>query len=173
MIGQQCGAGCTIPRVTPLSHHGQEIPNPFEGAELTTVPYEMGTCKYPERGQCMYYDPTENLEAYQSLARQLLNEEVNIEYVAAILEEGALTALARGETPSAFISVLWYKHSTVEYQEIKDMGAYANIGTTVLDDVSKALSAWGRTTIWDKRSWDMEPQLNRLLFERFVEETIK
>lgn len=71
-----------------------------------------------------------------------------------------------GEQPSAFASVLWYKHSAATYERIKGIGSYADIAIGILEDVEEALGVWSLTTTWNRHSWDMEPQYNRWLIQR-------
>ncbi len=72
----------------------------------------------------------------------LLNDEVNIEYVAANLEAGALRAIAKGITPNAFNSATWHMfgvqdRTTIEAHFIPGpfgpMGIVRNIPTELND----------------------------------------
>jgi len=142
------GADC--PPVT-VSLLPLDIVNPF------TVSCEDGACNY---------DPNTNTAAYMTLGKQLLDPRKNIEYAAAILEEGALMTANAGEPPSAFASVLWYKHSVATYAKIKKIGSYADIAIGILADVDQALGVWNLTTTWNPHSFDIEPYYNLWLVER-------
>jgi len=121
-----------------------------------------------EEGACDY-DPDTNTTAYQALGAQLLDPRKNIEYAAALLEEGALMTLNAGEQPTAFASIMWYKHSAATHEDIRDRGRYADLGY-ILEDVNQALDVWGLSTIWDYHSWDMEPHYHQWLMWKAWEE---
>ena len=70
------------------------------------------------------------------------------------------------EPPSAFASVMWYKHSAATYADIKAKGAYADIVPGIFADVDQALGVWNLTTTWDPHSFDIEPYYNLWLVER-------
>jgi|GEM_PF-1934207 len=133
-----------------------DIANPFETS------CDTGTCDY---------DPATNAAAYGALGKQLLDSQKNIEYAAALLEEGALMTLNAGEQPSAFASVTWYKLSAATWKEIKKVGDYAAVGSYVLVDMDQALSLWDLNTTWDRHSWKIEPQYNLWLIQRTAQET--
>ena len=130
---------CVVAQASPLHlNGGEDISNPFEGATS--------------------YDPSEALSSYQALARQLRDEETNIEYVAAILEQGALRAYAIGLEPSAFNSVTWYERGCQTNQEIfSSWGSGGQGGSAIyaLDNIPVVLDVWGLSTTW---SLDSEPQ---------------
>jgi hypothetical protein len=84
--------------------------------------------------------------------------ETNIEYAAAILEQGALRAPLVGVEPSAFNSVTWYERGCQTNDEIRQgwfTGGHGGSAIFVLDNVPKVLDAWGLNTTW---SLDSEPQ---------------
>ncbi len=122
-----------------------DIPNPFET-----------TC---ENGVCESYDPSEITAAYVELEYQLFTQDrVNIEYAAAILEQGAVRALSLGLKPSAFNSVTWYKRGVQTNREIREgwgSGGQGGSAIFVLDNIPNVLEVWGLSTTWSLAS---EPQ---------------
>lgn len=106
-----------------------DILNPFEGADS--------------------YDPTEVTSAYQMMAQQLRNERTNIEYAAAILEQGALRARSLGIMPSAFNSASWYIKGVQTDDEIAEWWPHPGAAIFVLWDIPKVLEVWGLNTSWD------------------------
>ena len=111
------------------------IPNPFEE-----------TC---EGGICESYDPADVIAAYQVMARQLRDARKNIEYAAAILEQGALRARMVGIEPSAFNAVTWYKKGVQTDREIEDVPWNAGSAIYVLQNVPEVLDVWGLSTSWN------------------------
>lgn len=79
-----------------------------------------------------------------------------------------MTASA-GEPPSAFASVLWYKHSAATHEEIRKLGGYADLGY-ILEDVNQALDVWGLSTTWNWRSCVMEPHYHQYLIRKAWEQ---
>jgi RHS repeat-associated protein len=118
-----------------------EISNPF-GPQIV--------CGH---GVCGSYDPTE-LESYQTMALQLLDPAINIEYIATHLEEGALSRLAIGETPNAFMSAVWHMGALRTIDEVRaaasSRGWHWGNAAYIVDDIPKALNIWGLTTNWQK-----------------------
>ena len=108
-----------------------------------------------EDGICESYDPAEVTGAYQMMAKQLLDEKVNIEYVAANLEAGALRALSLGLTPSAFNSASWHMTGLQTNEEIK--GWNPGGAMYIVDHIPIALDVWGLTSRWSL-SENTEPQ---------------
>jgi len=150
--------------VSPLQYD-REL---FFGSSTMTMnisnPFDPGCTS----GVCDY-DPSTNTAAYQILSQQLLDPQMNIEYAAALLEEGALMTLNAGEQPSAFASVLWYKHSAATHERIREVGGFADLGY-ILEDVIEALDLWGLSTTWDRHSWDMEPHYHQYLMRKAWEQ---
>jgi hypothetical protein len=89
---------------------------------------------------------------HKELAQQLLIKEVNIEYVAANLEAGALRAMQNGVEANAFNLAVWHAHGVMTNDEIdryKDIGRTVGSALGVLRDIPTALSVWGLTSNWD------------------------
>jgi len=136
--GGEYAIQCVVAKASPLRLNGEDIPNPFEGTAS--------------------YDPSEGLSSYQALAHQLRDEEKNIEYAAAILEQGALRAYAIGLEPSAFNSVTWYERGCQTNQEIFEgwvSGGQGGSAIFALDNIPVVLDVWGLNTTW---GLDNEPQ---------------
>ena len=80
---------------------------------------------------------------------------MNIEYVAANLEIGALRAISLGLTPSAFNSATWHLRGLQTDREIEDSGWNPGAAIYVLGDIPTALTVLGLTSSW---SLSTEPQ---------------
>ncbi|MCC6189973.1 MAG: RHS repeat-associated core domain-containing protein, partial [Anaerolineales bacterium] len=93
--------------------------------------------------------------AYVDLTLQLLDNEMNIEYVAANLEAGALRAATVGLTPSAFNSATWHLRGLQTNEEIRNAGWNPGGAIYILDDLPTALQVLGLTSNW---SLNTEPQ---------------
>jgi RHS repeat-associated protein len=137
---------CIYVPVSPMKKKnlfGQEveIPNPFD-------PYKV--CVH---GICDLTTPT-NLESYIKMEHQLLNENINIEYLATNLEMGALRAMTNKIQPTAFNSASWHLKGLQTDDEIEgiwDPGAAVNI----LDHIPVALYVMDLSSTWNL---SMEPQ---------------
>lgn len=106
------------------------------------------------------YDPSEATRAYLSLSQQLLDDKLNIEYVAANLEAGALRAQELGYEPSAFNMTLWHLHGVQTYDEIERAGlrAYAPGAAWIMNNMGTALTALGVTSSWDVNQGPLQPE---------------
>jgi RHS repeat-associated protein len=113
-----------------------DINNPF-GPQIA--------CVY---GDCAISQPTET-ESYVKLTTQLLSREMNIEYVAANLEAGALRAIAKGFQPSAFNSATWHLRGVQTDKEIGNSGWDPGGAIYILDDIPTALTVFGITSSWN------------------------
>jgi hypothetical protein len=143
---QACGHSEFLPECTPVEVSALrttnafgfevDIPNPYIGYACGS----MGTCVSFERS---------NQEAYEYLAPNLLNDEVNIEYVAANLEAGALRATAKGMTPGAFNSATWHLFGIQERELIRRHfipGPFGPMG--IVRNIPTALNVLGLTSGW-------------------------
>jgi hypothetical protein len=105
-----------------------------------------------DNGVCETYDPVKTTASYQELARQLLDDRNNIEYAAAILEQGSLRAMTIPDlTPSAFNSVTWYQRGVQTNDEIErhwGSGGQGGSAIFVLNNVPKILNVWRLNTVW-------------------------
>jgi len=91
------------------------------------------------------------------MGQQLLDEKMNIEYVAANLEAGALRALSLGLTPSAFNSASWHMKSLQTNEEIEDERWNPGGAMYIVNDIPIPLDIWGLTSRWSL-SESTEPQ---------------
>jgi RHS repeat-associated protein len=104
---------------------------------------------------CTTEEVSSELEAFENISLQLLNRRHSIEYVAAILEAGALRARSRGEIPTAYSSVLWYvsgttsreeqERSIVEVTGVREKWKHA---AGIIDNVTVALQIMGLSSTW-------------------------
>ena len=147
--GQACSSlgDCTAVQVSKLQTTNAfgitvNINNPF-GTQIACV-----------HSTCAPYQPTET-ESYVDLTMQLLSREMNIEYVAANLESGALRAIAKGFKPSAFNSATWHLRGVQTDKEIGDSSWNPGGAIYILDDIPTALTVLGITSSWNV---SLEPQ---------------
>jgi hypothetical protein len=133
----------------PIDAETADIPNPFG--------YQAWCFDTPD-GKCHVSAPSEE-ESYQLLAHQLLNNKINIEYVAANLEAGALRAKTIGLQPSAFNVATWHLRGIQSDDEImraQPPWRPCPYGACfILEEISSALTAWGIASSWNLSS---EPQ---------------
>lgn len=95
--------------------------------------------------------------SYQAVGRQLLDDRINVEYVAANLQAGALRATALGLTPNAFNLATWHmwgiqKRETIEYglsrvPPIFIPGRFGPVG--VVRNIPTALNVLGLQSSWN------------------------
>jgi hypothetical protein len=83
------------------------------------------------------------------MGHQLRDDKINIEYAAAILEQGALRAFCLGIEPSGFNVVSWYKRGVQEDIEIDNAGWDAGSAIFVVRNVPKVLNVWRLRATWD------------------------
>ncbi len=97
---------------------------------------------------CPSYEPSE-IESYQIIAHQLRSDSINIEYVAANLEAGALRMLAKGLTPTAFNSATWHLKGVQTEDEFEQLGWNPGGATYILNEIPTALQVLGLTSNWN------------------------
>jgi RHS repeat-associated protein len=148
--GQACSSlgDCTAVQVSELavaSGFGWDNPinNPFGPQQGCAL---MGVCGYGKQSET---------DAYVDLTLQLLDNRMNIEYVAANMEAGALRAIALGFEPSAFNSASWHLRGLQTNREIEQAGWNPGGAIYILDDIPTALTVLGLTSAW---SLNTEPQ---------------
>jgi len=125
-----------------------DISNPF-AAQLACTP----------EGTCTYYQPTE-VQSLSTTTLQLMNIKMNIEYVAANLQVGALRAESLGITPTAFNSATWHLKGVQTNSEIDAIASFGHsVGgaVTILDYMPTALQVLNLTSSWslynEKQYW--------------------
>ena len=123
-----------------------DIPNPFD---VQTVSSPLGATGG--------YEPT-RLESYQIMAHQLLDPKMNIEYIAAHLEESALRRTAIDEAPSAFMAAAWHTAGMLTKDVIWNLKWDWGNAKYAVYDVSKVLEIWGETSSYQVNSYT-EPDL--------------
>jgi hypothetical protein len=141
--GQACSSlgDCTpvsVSKMQTRNAFGQivDISNPF-GPQLS--------CAY---GHCATYQPDET-ESYVRMTSQLLNWEMNIEYVATNLEVGALRTNTKGFKPTAFNSATWHLRGLQTDQEIEEGRWNPGGAVWILDHIPTALKVMDLTSTWD------------------------
>ncbi|MEO8391662.1 MAG: hypothetical protein ABI700_01595 [Chloroflexota bacterium] len=147
-LGQACNAfgECTPVQINPLMTTNplgmtMELLDPFTGVACTSG------------GNCASYNP-DTIGVYKNIEVQLLQPAINIEYVAANLEAGALRAISMGITPTAFSSAIWHAAGTTTDKELgnviqqyrKDPRGYAS--DWVLANMWVAQYVLGLTSTW-------------------------
>lgn len=109
------------------------------------------------------YDPEERPLAYKLLANQLHDDRMNIEYVAAGLEQGALRAFQIGIEPTGFNSVSWFKRGVQTNEEIEDAWGHPGAAMYPLENIWDVLNIWGLSTSWsifsEKQYWHWRDEL--------------
>jgi hypothetical protein len=103
-------------------------------------------------GFCGTAEPSET-QSYSQLTMELMDNEKNIEYVAANLEAGAIRATTLGVEPNAFNLAMWHAHGVLSDEEIKDykqiFGRKVGSASNVLNDMPTALNVLGVTSSWN------------------------
>ena len=148
--GQACSPldDCTsveISRLKTTNAFGWPVnlSNPFD----TQVACGLG-------GACYSYQPTET-ESYSRLAIQLTSNKINIEYIAANLQAGALRAESLGITPTAFNSATWHLKGVQTDSEIavfRGLGHSVGGAIYILDDIPTALDVMDLKSSWSLRN---------------------
>ncbi len=108
--------------------------------------------------QVLIYEPKSQVEGDQVLARQLLQKNYNIEYVAANLDIAAQRARRLNLEPSAFNSATWHLRSLQTDVEIERSGwrpGPPGGAGLIVEDVAHALRVLDLTSRWNI---SMEPQ---------------
>jgi RHS repeat-associated protein len=122
-----------------------DLTNPFAPETVCTAFYGCATSG----------SPPSKMESYQTLAGQLLQNNISVEYVAGNLEYGALRAMSKGLTPSAFNSVTWHMAGVQTKAEIGAIPAVIGGAIWTVDQIPTALEILGLTSMWNL---SMEPQ---------------
>jgi hypothetical protein len=140
---------CTEVDISPLQVTERTRARRFLGFELRPETSDVVDIPNPF-ASASSYDPEEATSEYLEMSNQLLDDQMNIEYVAAVLEAGADRARQVGYVPSAYNLTLWYKHGVQTKQEVDssigDRSAF--VGVTVMDNMQTALDIWGVDADW-------------------------
>ncbi len=147
--GQACSfyGDCTNVEVSPL------VSRNMLGFDVKLLdPFTDTVCTFG--GNCVA-GPTSEVGAYGKIRGHLLQNELAIEYVAAILEQGALRAAKLGLTPTAFNSVTWYIRSLQSESEIEEWNVATEYNydprghaAFVVTNIPVALDVFGETSSW-------------------------
>lgn len=120
---------------TPVDYNPLKVTNFFGNENLIADPYRPRPVCTPGATSCRYFKASD-IEAYQSMGKQLLDDAKNIEYLAANLEGGAKRAVKLGVgsasmgRASALQLAAWHANGALSNNDLRGIyGAQVNIST--------------------------------------------
>jgi RHS repeat-associated protein len=119
-----------------------------------------------------FNDSSSTLEGYRTLARQLLNRKVNIEYVAANLAEGALRRKNMGLAHTPFHAALWHHQGGIYgLKTLQEAGSgFWGNASAAVEMMYRPLELWGLSSNWDLPA--MDPDAYWLpIYQNFIDQT--
>jgi RHS repeat-associated protein len=140
----------------------QPLSNPFTTPAMRCHPSPIYGSSYGI-GLCELHAPSE-VQGYQRLGRQLLDPDINIEYVAANLERGAIARQSRYQDASPFFAALWHGFPAFALEDLGILEGHADRwgnAALIVQHINKPLKLWRLTSNWQLTPWT-EPGLFRL-----------
>ncbi len=106
------GENCVDAQVSPLRTRSDNpfLSNPFVPTVICAT--NSGAC---------FTRKTSTLDAYSTMGSSLVDNAINIEYAAALLEAGAIRVQQLGEQPNLLNSVMWYTRGVSTVSEIQEL----------------------------------------------------